>query len=222
MAAMGARDPEETLAAMAAAAARAAPPAALGDEAALQEIIGKARVSEPTVEHRVTVVLLCGFMEADPTRLVRWFQRLSEHGVRFEAVRLVGLAAPKRQITCFDKWETPAWFDYITETYNTEDIIDETQLAQSRRLLTQIIDAEVARLGGRSDRVVLLGFSQGGNMAYDVALSYPAQLGGLIARRTSLRNESQLGSHYALPITHFHGEDDDGIGCNRGEAGVAR
>ncbi len=195
----------------------------MGDEAVLREIIGSARVAEPTgAEHRVTVVLLCGFMEADPSRLVRWFQRLVEHEVSLETVRLVGLAAPKRSITCYDGWQTPGWFDYITETYDTEDVIDETHFAQSRRLLTQIVDAEVARLGGNPDRLVLLGFSQGGNMAYDVALSYPAQLGGLIARRTSLRNESQLGTNRTLPITHFHGEEDDGIGCNRAQAGIAR
>ena len=55
-------------------------------------------------------------------------------------------------------------------------------------------------------QVLLLGFSQGGNVAYDVALSYPAELAGLIARRTSLRDESELGGHKGLPILHFHGE----------------
>jgi len=179
--------------------------APLSDAAAEQQIVAAARVAEPTGPHRVTVVLLCGFMEASPARLVRWFERVREFGLDLTTVRLVGLSAPERPITCFDGWETHAWFDYIDEQYEKEDIIDQDQLAQSRRVLTGIIDAEVERLGGDPARVVLLGFSQGGNLAYDTALAYPMQLGGLIARRTSLRNESQLGSHRTLPIVHFHG-----------------
>ena len=37
-----------------------------------------------------------------------------------------------------------------------------------------------------------------------------------------LRLESELGTHKSLPIVHYHGEEDDGIGCGRGKAGVAR
>ena len=38
----------------------------------------------------------------------------------------------------------------------------------------------------------------------------------------SLRAESSLGQHKTLPILHYHGEQDDGIGCGRGKASVAR
>ena len=127
-----------------------------------------------------------------------------------------------RPITCYDGWRAPGWVDYIDEQYDTEDLIDESQLKQSREILSRLVDAEVEKLGGDASKVLLLGFSQGGNMAYDVALGYPLQLAGLIARRTSLRNETALGVHRSLPIVHFHGEDDDGIGCNRGKAGVVR
>ena len=140
----------------------------------------------------------------------------------FDTVRLVGTTAPERRITCYDGWRAAAWFDYIDEQFEVEDIIDEEHLAQSRRVLSKIIDAEVAKLGGDASKLVVLGFSQGGNMAYDVALSYPQQLGGVMARRTSLRLESALGTHKSLPMVHFHGEEDDGIGCGRGKAGVAR
>ena len=127
-----------------------------------------------------------------------------------------------RPITCYDGWKAPAWFDYIDEQYEIEDIIDTAQMAQSTRILHKIIDGEATRLGGRPGSVVLLGYSQGGNQAYDVALSYPRPLAGLIARRTSLRGESTLGRHLTLPILHYHGDADDAIMVGRGKAGVAK
>ena len=179
------------------------------------------RVVEPTATHEVTIILLPGFTGSGE-RLVTWFKRLEEFGVSLDSVQIVATTAPVRPISCYDGWRAPGWFDYIDEQFDTEDIIDESQLKQSREILTKLVDAEVEKLGGDASKVLLLGFSQGGNMAYDVALSYPQQLAGLIARRTSLRNESALGPHKRLPIVHFHGEDDDGIGWDRGKAGVAR
>jgi predicted esterase len=102
-------------------------------------------------------------------------------------------------------------------------VIDVSQLEQSHRALVNVIDAEVAKLGGDASKLALLGYSQGGNIAYHLALRYPQQIAGLIARRTSLRNETApLGTHYELPILHYHGSEDDSIGVVRGKAGVER
>lgn len=172
-------------------------------------------------QHLVTIILLPGFT-GSAEHLVPWFQRMSLFGVNLKSVRLVATTPPERNITCYDGWRANAWFDYIDEQFDVEDIIDVSQLAQSRRALTRIVDAEVVRLGGDASKVLLLGFSQGGNVGYDLALSYPQQLGGFIARRTSLREETALGQHKALPILHYHGEEDDGIGVSRGKHSVAR
>ena len=178
-------------------------------------------VVEPTgTSHEVTIILLPGFT-GSAENLLPWFRRLEEFGVNLDKAKILATTAPKRRITCYDGWRANAWFDYIDEQFDKEDMIDTAQMLQSRRALTKIVDAEVELLGD-PQKVLLLGFSQGGNMAYEVALSYPKQLGGLIARRTSLRNETELGEHRSLPILHFHGEADDGIGCNRGKAGITR
>jgi phospholipase/carboxylesterase len=203
------------------AAASAPPPGPTDAEVEEDVCENNLIVSEPTGAHEVTIILLPGFTGSADT-LLPWFKRIEECGVSLENVRVVATTAPKRRITCYDGWRANAWFDYIDEQFDKEDIIDEAQLAQSRQAATKLVSTEIEKLGGDQSKVLLLGFSQGGNMAYDVALSYPSQLGGLIARRTSLRNESDLGSHKGLPILHFHGEEDDSIGCNRGKAGVAR
>ncbi len=195
-------------------------PKPCGDAEVEDEVTENIVVVEPTGPHEVTIVLLPGFTGSAET-LLPWFRRLEEFGVSLDKAKLVATTAPKRRITCYDGWRANAWFDYIDEQFDKEDTIDTAQMLQSRRVLTKMVDAEVALLGDPR-KVLLLGFSQGGNMAYDVALSYPRQLGGLIARRTSLRNETELGNHRSLPILHFHGEEDDGIGCNRGKAGIMR
>ena len=46
-----------------------------------------------------------------------------------------------------------AWFDYIDEQFDAEDLIDTSQLLQSRRAITKMIDAEVAQLGGDPKKV---------------------------------------------------------------------
>ena len=60
---------------------------------------------------------------------------------------------PERPITCYDGWRAVAWFDYIDEQFDAEDLIDTSQLLQSRRAITKMIDAEVAQLGGDPKKV---------------------------------------------------------------------
>ena len=178
-------------------------------------------VAEPTAEHRISILLLPGFTAKSGKPLMQWFQRVQGYGISLQHVRLVAFAPPVRNITCYDGWSTNAWFDYIDEQFDVEDIIDVAQLAQCRRILSKVVHEE-AKLVQGAKNLIVLGFSQGGNVAYDIALGHCERLGGLIARRTSLRNESSLGTHKSLPILHFHGTEDDSIGCCRGESGITR
>ena len=76
----------------------------------------------------------------------------------------------------------------------------------------------------RRDRVALLGFSQGGGMAYRAGFSEPERYVGLAALSTSLPDdvfaagEAPGEAVRALPLLVQHGASDASIGVERGRA----
>ncbi|MCW8944107.1 MAG: carboxylesterase, partial [Sedimenticola sp.] len=75
---------------------------------------------------------------------------------------------------------------------------------------TAIVDREIAR-GIDSQRIIIAGFSQGGAVGYEVALTSPKPLGGFIGMSTYLATADTLTPHPAnasLPIHLFHGTVD--------------
>eukprot|EP00448_Togula_jolla_P028296 CAMPEP_0170640150 /NCGR_PEP_ID=MMETSP0224-20130122/40054_1 /TAXON_ID=285029 /ORGANISM="Togula jolla, Strain CCCM 725" /LENGTH=230 /DNA_ID=CAMNT_0010970603 /DNA_START=13 /DNA_END=702 /DNA_ORIENTATION=- len=90
-----------------------------------------------------------------------WSQRLPW-------IRFALPAAPTRNVTFAGGMQLPAWYD-IT---GLPDRLKEKAegIEESRSQWTQYIETEASHVGGM-DRVVLGGFSQGGAMALDVALS---------------------------------------------------
>ena len=83
-----------------------------------------------------------------------------------------------------------------------------------------MISRENAR-GVATDRIVLAGFSQGGAIAYRVALRYPEKLAGLIALSTYLVDGDELAAERSdanrdLPIFQAHGTLDPMVTPERG------
>ncbi|GMU40859.1 MAG: phospholipase [Chloroflexota bacterium] len=83
------------------------------------------------------------------------------------------------------------------------------------RLLHVFVDEAVTKAGGDPARVVLLGFSQGGSLAFRLGLAEPARWRGVAALSTWLPDEavtaadpSALGS---LPLLVQHGSTDPAI-----------
>ena len=73
------------------------------------------------------------------------------------------------------------------------------------------------------NRVVLLGFSQGGGMAYRCAFREPARFAGLAALSTRLppevfADEPPSAAAAALPLLIQHGTDDPTVGVDGGRA----
>ena len=62
----------------------------------------------------------------------------------------------------------PSWFDYLSFTFSgTDKIIDETQLAESTKIVTNFALKEIKdHLGGDSSKLWIGGFSQGGAMTF--------------------------------------------------------
>ena len=87
-------------------------------------------------------------------------------------------------------------------------------------VVRSFIDEAFARYPVDRQRVVLLGFSQGGMLAYRIALSEPARFKGLAALSTTLSEEMAAGLELgegasALPVLVQHGVEDPMISVDR-------
>lgn len=87
-------------------------------------------------------------------------------------------------------------------------------ILESRRLLFDLLDQLITREGISSDRIALMGFSQGAVMSLDVGLRYPKKLAAIIALSGYLASPETLASEKSptaneTPILLVHGTMDE-------------
>ena len=91
-------------------------------------------------------------------------------------------------------------------------------------MVSEFVDFALEAYPVRRDRVALLGFSQGGGMAYRAGFHEPERYAGLAALSTSLpddvfaEGEAPGEAVRALPLLVQHGASDASIGVERGRA----
>lgn len=108
-----------------------------------------------------------------------------------KAVRHVFMDAPKRPVTINGGMVMPAWYDIVgTELV---DRIDIQGIEDSKSMIRGVLEAQIQE-GMRYEQIFLAGFSQGGAMALQTALSTPHRLGGVVALSAYL----PLGEHSPL------------------------
>jgi phospholipase/carboxylesterase len=154
------------------------------------------------------------------TATVLWLHGLGADGHDFEpvvpelrlpreaGVRFVFPNAPSIPVTINRGMVMPAWYDILEIDIGRR--VDERQLLQSAAAITALVEREVAR-GIDSRRIVLAGFSQGGAVAYQVALAYPQRLAGLLVLSGYFATARSVVPHPAnrsLPILVCHGTLD--------------
>ena len=123
-------------------------------------------------------------------------------------VRFLFPHAPRIAVTVNGGMEMPAWYDILE--MNIDRRIDEAGLYASADQITALIERERER-GIPAERIIIAGFSQGGAVAYEVALRYPQRLAGLLAMSTYLATGERITRHpanAALPIDIHHGTRD--------------
>ncbi|WP_458526953.1 alpha/beta hydrolase [Onishia taeanensis] len=138
------------------------------------------------------------------------------------ALRTVLPHAPRLPVTINAGMQMPAWYDILE--MNLGRRVDETQLRASAKRVHELIDAEIAR-GIDSRRIILAGFSQGGAVAYEAALTYPKPLGGLLALSTYFATADSIvpgDANRALPIEVHHGSFDPVVPEALGREGAER
>jgi phospholipase/carboxylesterase len=124
-------------------------------------------------------------------------------------IRFVFPHAPAIPVTINGGMVMPAWYDILAMSIERE--IDTKQIMASSDAVVALIEREIAR-GIPSDRIVLAGFSQGGAVVYQTALSYDKPLAGLMAMSSYFATYKTIvpaAANKSLPIHVFHGSEDD-------------
>jgi phospholipase/carboxylesterase len=140
------------------------------------------------------------------------------------AVRFVFPSAPVRPVTINGGYAMRAWYDIYPPSANpaVPRREDEAGLRASMLQVQGLIEREIAR-GVPAQRIVLMGFSQGCAMTLLTGLRAPNRLAGLAALSGYLPlSQSTAAERSAanadVPVFMAHGEDDDIVVPERGEA----
>ena len=151
---------------------------------------------------------------------VIWLHGLGASGHDFEsivpelklpesaAIRFILPHAPSIPVTVNGGFVMPAWYDIFEMDIDRK--IDESQLHQSATEVHKLIQRELDR-GIASERIIIIGFSQGGAVAYHAALTYPEKLGGLIGLSTYFATAQTITPNPVnqhIPIQVHHGSLD--------------
>jgi len=136
-------------------------------------------------------------------------------------IRFVFPHAPSIPVTINNGFVMPAWYDI--KEMDIDRHVDETQLLQSAAWVHALIDREIER-GVDSRRIVVAGFSQGGAVSYQAALSYPKPLAGIMALSTYFATAASVQVdpvQKEIPIMICHGSMDPVVPEQLGQSSVA-
>lgn len=165
-----------------------------------------------------------------PTASVIWLHGLGADGSDFVpivpqlqlpaslGVRFIFPHAPTRPVSCNGGYEMRAWYDiYSLEDFEQED---EPGLIDAQQRIAALIHTENQR-GIPSERIVLMGFSQGGAVALHAGLRHPQTLAGIGAlsaylplHKTPAASYSQANTN--TPIFMAHGRQDSVVDFKHG------
>jgi phospholipase/carboxylesterase len=123
-------------------------------------------------------------------------------------LRFVFPNAPELPITVNGGYVMPAWYDIVELSLDRK--IDVAQLRASALQVHALIEREISR-GIPSEKIVVAGFSQGGAVAYEAALSFDKTLAGLLTLSTYFATHATIAPHVAnaaIPILIQHGSED--------------
>ncbi|MBA2780988.1 alpha/beta hydrolase [Billgrantia kenyensis] len=137
-------------------------------------------------------------------------------------VRFILPHAPRLPVTINGGMVMPAWYDIHEMSLDRR--VDTAQLVASAERIQALVQEQVDH-GIDSRRIILAGFSQGGAVAYQAALSFAAPLGGLLAMSTYFATAETIEFSEAngeLPIEIHHGTFDPVVPESLGQAAYQR
>jgi len=157
---------------------------------------------------------------AEPDSAIIWLHGLGADGNDFApiipdlklpssmALRFIFPHAPAIAVTVNGGFVMPAWYDILEMEIDRK--VDTAGLLSSAQQINDLLAREYDR-GIKSERIILAGFSQGGAVAYQVALSHPKPLAGLLVMSTYLATGGSITysqANKSIPIQIQHGQFD--------------
>ena len=165
----------------------------------------------------------------NPDASIIWLHGLGADGHDFEPIvaqlglpeksliRFIFPHAPSLPVTINNGAVMPAWYDILE--MNIDRKVDETQLKLSAASIIDFINHEISR-GVASERIIIAGFSQGGAVAFEAALSFPKKLAGLLALSTYFATKDSVefnSSNQDMSIEIHHGDYDPIVPLSLGQ-----
>lgn len=132
-------------------------------------------------------------------------------------LRFIFPHAPRIPVTINNGMQMPAWYDILEMSLDRK--VDAEQLKKSADTVIDLIEREIER-GVPAHRIILAGFSQGGAVAYEAALSYQKRLGGVMCLSTYLATKETIRLSEEQKDTPFlihHGAMDPVVPVSLGE-----
>ncbi|MCL2102297.1 MAG: alpha/beta hydrolase [Fibromonadales bacterium] len=157
---------------------------------------------------------------SNPDAAVIWMHGLGADGNDFAdivpdlglpanaAIRFIFPHAPIMPVTINAGYNMRAWYD-ISEM-NLDSNPDIAGIEKNSKLVAELIDAEVEK-GISSERIVLIGFSQGVVMALHTATRYPKKLAGAASLSSYFPTTDTMpkdGINAKIPVFFGHGTFD--------------
>lgn len=135
-------------------------------------------------------------------------------------VRFIFPNAPEIAVTINSGYIMPAWYD-ILEISMHQRKVDQAGIQRSVEQIGQLISRENQR-GIASSHIFLAGFSQGGAVAYQAALSHAQRLAGVIALSTYIADAQVVQAQFnaiqqQLPLLIAHGQYDEVVPLQMGK-----
>jgi len=135
-------------------------------------------------------------------------------------IRFIFPSAPMRRVTINNGLQMRSWYDI--KAMLPARVIDEKELDQSIFDVNKLIAEQIAQ-GIAANRIILVGFSQGGAVAYETALTSKLDIAGVAAMSTylpRLLTKEQCHLRVAASVLTIHGEQDDVVPCELGKNSV--
>lgn len=123
-------------------------------------------------------------------------------------IRFIFPHAPVIPVSINNHMRMRAWYDI--GNVDLKRHVDSQKLRQSAAAVLAIIEEQIQN-GIPSDKIMLAGFSQGGAVAYELALAAPIKLAGLLVLSSYLATADSVqknAANAAIPILICHGSHD--------------
>ncbi len=170
----------------------------------------------------------------NPDSAVIWLHGLGADGADFVSavpylklpdylkVRFVFPSADVRPVTINNGMRMRSWYDI--KAMLPARVTNEVQLQESVVQITLIIESLIEE-GIDPSKIIVVGFSQGGAVAYELALTAGVKLLAVAAMSTYMPREltpEQCLADKSLSVLTIHGDRDDVVSCELGASAVSQ